>query len=137
MSEDTHPLANLSDETLDAMLKRAMRNTAILGIIAALVLWIASSWRHAAMFLAGAAISAASIYEWQRLIRFVNAKLDRKKTPRSTLAVVIFFVLRLIVFAGVIYVSLKCFQGSVVALLFGLCLAVLAMGWEALQLLRD
>ena len=48
-----------------------------------------------------------------------------------------FFVLRLTIFAGVIYGSLKCFQGSVVALLCGLGLAVLAMGWEALRLLRD
>jgi hypothetical protein len=137
MSEDIHPLADLSDEALDAMLKRAIRNTAILGVVAALVLWIASDWRNAAMFLAGAAISAASIFEWQRLIRIVNAKLDRKKSPRSTSVVIVSFVLRLIVFAGVIYVSLKCFQGSVVALLCGLGLAVLALGWEALQLLRN
>ena len=41
---------------------------------------------------------------------------------------VVFFVLRLTVFAGVIYGSLKCFQGSVVALLCGLGLAVLAIG---------
>ena len=50
---------------------------------------------------------------------------------------VLFFVLRLTVFAGVIYGSLKCFHGSVVALLFGLGLAVLTIGWEAIRLLRD
>ena len=85
----------------------------------------------------GALISAASILEWQRLIKLVNAKLDQKKAPRGAVMVVTFFVLRLTAFAAVIYGSLKCFQGSVVALLCGLGLAVAAMGWEALRMLRD
>jgi hypothetical protein len=63
--------------------------------------------------------------------------MDNKKTPRGTLLVVTFFVLRLTVFAGSIYVSLKCFQGSVVALLCGLGLAFVTTAWEALKLLRD
>jgi hypothetical protein len=46
-------------------------------------------------------------------------------------------VLRLTVFAAAIYGSLKCFQGSVVALLCGLGLAVLATAWESLRLLKD
>ena len=50
---------------------------------------------------------------------------------------VVFFVLRLTVFGGAIYGSLKCFHGSVVALLCGLGLAVVATAWEALRLLRD
>jgi hypothetical protein len=51
--------------------------------------------------------------------------------------VVTLFVLRLTVFAGVIYGSLKCFRGSVIALLCGLGLALVTMAWEALRLLRD
>jgi hypothetical protein len=46
-------------------------------------------------------------------------------------------VLRLTVFAAAIYVSLKCFQGSVLALLCGLGLAIVTMAWEALRLLKD
>jgi hypothetical protein len=74
----------------------------------------------------------------QRAIR--NAlipKLNNQKTPRSAPAVVVFFVLRLILYGGVIYGSLKCFQGSVIALLCGLGLAALAVGWEAVRILRD
>ena len=41
-----------------------------------------------------------------------------------------FFLFRLMIFAGAIYGSLKCFQGSAVALLCGLGLAVIAIGWE-------
>jgi hypothetical protein len=137
MTEEAHPLAHLTDEALQALLKRAMRNTLILGLVSAAVLLIASGWRNAAMLTVGAAISAASILEWQRLIRFINAKLDNKKSPRSGVMVALFFVLRLTVFAAAIYGSLKCFHGSVVALLCGLGLAVVVTAWEALRLLKD
>jgi hypothetical protein len=137
MTEETHPLAVLTDAGLEALLQRAFRITLILGLIAALVLWIASGWRNAAMLATGTAISAASILEWQRLVRLINAKMDLKQTPRGALAAAVFFVLRLLVFGGAIYGSLKCFQGSVVALLFGLGQAILAMVWEAIRLLRS
>jgi K+ transporter len=137
MSEETHPLSSLTDAALDALLKRAVRDTLVLGLISAVVLLAASGWRNAAMLIVGVAISAASILEWQRLVRFVNARLDKQKSPRSALAVVVFFVLRLTVYAGAIYGSLKCFHGSVVALLCGLALAFVATTWEALRLLRE
>lgn len=134
---DTHPIVALTDAALAAMMKRAMRLTLVLGAVPALILWIASGWRNAAMLATGAAISAASILEWQRLIRLFNARMDRHKSPRRTVTVITFFLLRLIIFAGVIYGSLICFRGSVVALLCGLALAVVAIAWEALRLLRD
>jgi len=136
-SEDTHPIAGLTDEALQTLLKRAIRNTLILGFIAGLGLMIASGWRNAAMLATGAIISAASILEWQRLIRLFNAKLDQKKTPKGAATVVGFFLFRLIIFAAAIYGSLKCFQGSAIALLCGLGLAVVAMAWEAMRLLKD
>jgi len=137
MTEDTHPLATLTTEDVDALLRRAMRITLILGLLASLILWKASGWRNAAMLATGTLISAASIAEWRRLVRFINAKMDQQQTPRGAGLAVVFFLLRLIIFAAVIYGSLKCFQGSVAALLCGLGLAVLAMVWEALRLLRN
>lgn len=134
--QDLHPLGGLSDAELQALLNRAIRVTLILGLIPSIILWIASGWRNAAMLAVGAALSAASILEWQRLIRLFNAKLDQQKTPRGAATVILFFLLRLILFAGVIYVSLKCFQGSAIALLCGLGLAVVAVAWEAFRLLR-
>ena len=127
MSDETHPIAGLTDAALGAMLKRAMRITAILGAVLAVIVWIATSWRDAAVLAVGAAISAASILEWQRLIRLFNARMDKQKMPRGAATVVTLFLLRLIIFAGVIYGSLKCFQGSAIALLFGLSLAIVAM----------
>jgi len=137
MTEPIQALENLTDQGLEALLKRAFRIIVVLGLLASLVLLKASGWRNAAMLATGAAISAASISEWLRLSRLVRAKMERQQTPRGAAVASIFFVIRLLVFAGVIYVSLKCFQGSVVALLCGLGLAVLAMLWEALGLLRN
>jgi uncharacterized membrane protein len=137
MSEETHPIVDFSNEALEAVFRRAIRNTLILGLVAAVVVVVASGWRDGAMLVTGTLISAASIFEWQRLVRVINAKLDKQQTPRSAPAVVLFFVLRLTVFAGAIYGSLKCFQGSVIALLCGLGLAALAIGWEAIRMLRD
>jgi hypothetical protein len=131
------PLASLTDAGLEALLKRAIRLTLILGLVAALIVWKASDWRNAAMLATGTAISAASILEWQRLLRYINAKLDNKQISAGAAVAVLFFMLRLMVFAGVIYGSLKVFHGSVVALLVGLGLAVLALVWEALRLLRS
>jgi hypothetical protein len=137
MTEESNPILNLTDQDLQALLRRAMNIALGLGVAASAALWIGSGWRNAAMLATGALISAASIWEWRRLVQVVNAKMDKQKTPTSSLAVVVFFVLRLTLFAGVIYGSLKCFHGSVVALLCGLALAALAVGWEVLRLLRD
>jgi len=132
-----HPLATFTDADLQALLRRATRITITFGVLASLALWISSGWRNAAMLASGAAISVASIFEWKRIIRIVNAALDKQQLPGGTAVVVVFFLLRLLVFAGVIYVSLKCFRGSVVSLLCGLGLAVLAVLWEAIRLLRN
>ena len=130
-------MLELSNDAAEVMLQRAMRISLILGMIASAILLVAAGWRDAAMLWTGALISAASIFEWQRLARVIRAKLEAEKTPRSAPAVVVFFVLRLILYAGAIYVSLKCFQGSPVALLCGLGLAALTIAWQALRLLLD
>ena len=137
MKQETHPLLELSNDAAEVMLQKAMRNSLIIGVVASLVLLIASGWRNAAMLMTGALISTASLFEWQRLARVIRAKLEAEKTPRSAPAVVVFFVLRLILYAGAIYVSLKCFQGSAVALLCGLGLAALTIMWQALRMLLD
>jgi len=137
MTEPTHPIVNLTSEDLQAMLMRALWITVVLGAIAAGVIMLGTGWRNGAMLLTGAAISAASIFEWRHLVRVFNARMDKQRTPGSAAIVVLFFVIRLAVFAGVIYGSLKCFQGSVIALLCGLGLAVMSVGWEVIRMLRE
>jgi Na+/H+-translocating membrane pyrophosphatase len=137
MTEETHPILGLTEETLEALLKRAIRNTLILGLIPAIVLLIATGWRDAAMLVTGALISAASIFEWLRLTRLINARMRKQKAQRGAFLVVSFFLLRLLFFAAAIYGSLKCFQGSPIALLCGLSLAVATLLWEAIRLLKE
>jgi hypothetical protein len=136
MTEEPQPILSLTEESLEALLKRAVRNTAILGVLPALVLLLASGWRNAAMLLTGALISAASIFEWLRLVRLINDRMRKKKAQRGAVLVVGFFLLRLMFFAAAIYGSLKCFQGSPMALVCGLSLAVVTLTWEAIRLLR-
>lgn len=137
MTEEAHSIPILTDEALEALLKRAFRNTLILGVFPSLVLLIASGWRDAAMMITGALISAASILEWLRLVRLINARMRKQKAQRGAILVVAFFLLRLLFFAGAIYGSLKCFQGSVIVLVCGLSLAVMTLMWEAIRMFRD
>lgn len=137
MTEEIQPVQDVSPDALYSMLKRAMRNTLILGVLGSAAVWLGSDWRNAAMLMVGAAISAASIWEWLRLARIINARLDNQKTAANTPITVLFFLLRLALFAGVIYGSLKFLNGSGVALLCGLALAVTTMGYEALRMLRE
>jgi hypothetical protein len=89
------------------------------------------------MLMTGALISAASILEWLRLVRLVNLRIRKQKAHRGAVLVVAFFLVRLLFFAAAIYVSLKCFRGSLIALVCGLSLAVLTLMWEALRMFRD
>lgn len=131
-----HPIAELTTADLDNMLRRALWMTVVLGAVGAAAVAVGAGWRSGLMLVVGAAISAASILEWQRLIRVINARMDHQKTPASAPVVAVFFVLRLTVFALAIYGSLVWFRGSVAALLCGLALAVVAVGWQILKLLR-
>ncbi|MGA3371443.1 MAG: hypothetical protein ABSC48_06735 [Terracidiphilus sp.] len=137
MTEEPHPILGLTEESVEALLKRAIRNTLILGLVPAAVLLVARGWRDAAMLATGTLISAASIYEWLRLARLMNARMRKQKAQRGTVLVIGFFLVRLLVFAAAIYGSLRCFQGSPIALLCGLGLALATLLWEAIRLLKE
>jgi hypothetical protein len=129
------PIARLSEDALHRLLNRAIRNCLILGALGFAVLAISAGWRTGALFAVGALISEASIYEWQRLVRLINARAKNPET-RGAGAAIVFILLRLVIFGAAIYGSLRCFQGSPIALVCGLSLAVVTLTWEALRLLR-
>ena len=143
-----HPIADFTFDDLRAMLRRAVRNSAVVGVIIALVLCIWMGWQTAALFAVGGAISVGSIYEWGRLIRIFGARLAGQETEQKagqdsgkgsglgTGLVVFLFLVRLILFAGAIYGSLKCFHGSPIALFGGLALGLSGLVWEAMRALR-
>jgi len=137
MTEKAQQMFDLGDQAAQELLGKALRNTLIVGALGAVAVWIGAGWRDAAMLLTGTIISGASILEWQRLAKVISAALDQNRIPRNAPGVVVLFVLRLTLYAGAIYGSLRCFKGSVVALLCGLGLAALAIVWQAIRLLLD
>jgi hypothetical protein len=136
MNEPAPAIASLSDEALQALLKSAIYKILILGGLTSLVLWVSSGWGTGALFASGALVSAGSVFEWRRLVRIINSRMRNQAAPRGVGLSIAFILLRLVVFGGVIYGSLKCFRGSPLALVCGLSLAVITLTWEALKLLR-
>jgi hypothetical protein len=134
---DATPVTDFSDADLQAAMKRVIRMTIAMAIFISGILAFVTGWRSSALFVAGAAVSATGIYEWQQLINLVNAKLDNQRAPRATGFVLTMFFLRLGLALAVIYVSLKCFNGSPYALVAGLGLAVISLIIEALRRLRS
>lgn len=134
---EANPFVNFTDADLKASMRRAIWFTAIVALVGSAVLTVAAGWQTAALFLSGAIVSATGLYEWQQLIEVINAKLDNQKTPRATGFTLMMFFLRLGIAALIIYVSLRCFHGSLYALLAGLGLAVVALTVEALRVMRS
>jgi ATP synthase I chain len=128
---------DFSDADLKAALMRAIRLTAVLAAVLFVALSVTIGWQSGMLLLVGALISASGLWEWQRLIDAVNARLDQEKNPRPLGPVLIGFFLRLLLAAGLLYGSLKCFHGSAFALVAGLVLAVIGLSIEALRLLKS
>ena len=129
--------SDFSDADLKASMRRAMRFTAIFAVIGFLALLFAAGWQTAALFVAGAVVSATGLYEWNQLITVINAKMDNQRPPRATGFTVTMFFLRLGIAGVIIYASLRYFHGSLYALIAGLALALVALAVEALRLLRS
>ncbi len=133
----TNSFFDYSDADLKASMRRAIRLTAVLAVAGSIGLFFLAGWQTAALFIAGALVSATGLYEWQQLIAVINAKLDNQKSPRATGFTLMMFFLRLGIAALIIYASLRCFNGSLYALIGGLGLAILALTIEAVRLLRS
>ena len=131
-----HPILDFGDADLVRLLRRSARLTAVLGVVLAIVVGVALGWSSGALLAVGAVISVASIFEWGRLIRLFNARMDAQRLPRGAALSVVLFLVRLLFFAAAIYGSLKFLHGSVFSLIGGLALAVVALVWEALKVLR-
>lgn len=134
---EANPFLNFTDADLKAAMRRAIRFTAILAALGAVALTFTLGWQTAALFVAGALVSATGLYEWQQLIGVINAKLDHQQTPRATGFTVTMFFLRLGIAGLIIYASLRYLHGSLYALVAGLGLAVIALTVEAVRLLRS
>lgn len=141
MSQENGPAANLAasmtDDDLREMLRRALRTVVVLGLVLWLVFTFTMGWQTGLLELAGALISYTGIREWRNLALAVFAKLDNRQSARPMGRTLVMFFLRLGVVAAILYVSLRFLHGSVYALVAGIGLAVVALSFEALRLLRN
>jgi hypothetical protein len=128
--------ASFTDADFRQTMLAAMRLLAVFAVIAAAIFWWFKGWPSAALELVGAAISAASLWEWLRLMIAVNQRMDAGATPRPMGMILFGFVLRLILTVVVLYGSLKLLHGTAFALLAGLGLGVLSLTIEALRLVK-
>jgi hypothetical protein len=126
----------MTDADLQAMLRRALRTVAVLGLALGAIFTFAKGWQSGVLALVGAAISFTGIYEWQRLAVAIFSRIDNQQAPRPLGRTLVMFFLRLGAVAAALYVSLKCLHGSVYALVAGIGLAVVALSIQAVRLLR-
>lgn len=136
MNPDSPAAANITDEDLRRLLGRAMWIVAILTPIGFLAFTVRLGWQTGLLFLAGAAISWTGIWEWRSLSERIFAHLDNRQEPGTTRRTLVLFFLRLGLAIALLYVSLRCLDGTVYALVTGLGLAVVALTFEAIRLLR-
>jgi hypothetical protein len=136
MSFDTY-----SDEDFKRTMRRALRLVAIAAVVGIPLIWWKLGWASAALFSVGALISGSGLFEWLRLTTAVMARMDAggaKPAPARPLApVLIGFIFRLGFALALLYGSLKFLHGSVYALVAGLALAVAALSFEGLRLLKS
>jgi hypothetical protein len=129
-------LDRFTDEDVRAALVRTLRLLAGLTVIGmALVGW-KMGWRSALLLLVGAAISGSGLWEWMRLMSAVIARMDAGAEARPMGMVLTGFFLRLGLAIGVLYVSLKFLNGSVIAIAVGLGLGIVSLTIEAIRLAR-
>ena len=124
----------------DADVRRAMlssiRLLVVFAVVTAAIFWWKSSWQSGVLVFIGAAISAASLWEWLRLMTAVMVRMDGGEKARPLTMVLLGFFLRLGLTVVLLYVSLKVLNGSVYALAAGLALGVFALTVEGLRLMK-
>ena len=130
-------LGNLTDADFKRTMLAALRLLAMLAVVATALFWWKSGWQSAALLMVGAAISAASLWEWLRLMSAVMERMDHGGKARPMGMVLVGFFLRLGLTVVVLYVSLKYLNGSVFALAAGLGLGVLSLSIEGLKLMKQ
>lgn len=142
--EEGTALGNFTDADATGVIERAVRLVVAMAAVGIAVCWWKLGWRSALLLIVGAAISATGLWEWRRLMTALTVRMEPAegehlagaKRPSIGFALLGFF-LRLFVVVGVLYVSLKYLDGSVLALAAGLAMGVIALTVEGLRLLRN
>lgn len=133
---DSPEISAFSDADFAVAVFRSLKLLLALTVVAAAVTFWKAGWQSAALLCVGAGITGSGLWEWQRLMSAVMARMEAGATPRPMGAIVTKFFLRLGLTVVVLYVSLRYLHGSVYALAAGLGLGVLALMVEGIRLLK-
>ncbi len=114
-----------------------MRLLAGLCVVVVAAFWAWRGWQSGLLVVIGAVISAASLWEWLRLMTAMNAQMDGGMAARPMGLILTGFFLRLGVTVVVLYASLKYLHGTPLGLAAGLGLGVVSLTVEALKLLKN
>ena len=136
MSDASSVPGGLTDADFRRTMLASLRLTAALCVVVAGVFWWRAGWQSGLLVAIGAVISAASLWEWLRLMTAVNQQMDAGKTARPMGLILTGFFLRLGLTLVVLYASLKYLNGTAFGLAAGLGLGVIALTIEALRLLK-
>ena len=126
----------LTDADVRGAMLSALRLLAAFTLAATALFWWKFGWPSGALVVIGAMISAASLWEWTRLMNVFNEAMDAGRTKRPMGLTLLGFFLRLGLTLVVLYVSLKYLHGNVFALAAGLGLGLLSLTIEALRLMN-
>lgn len=129
-------LEGLTDADFRRTMLASLRLLAVLAVIATALFWWKAGWQSAMLLVIGALISAASLWEWLRLMTAVMDRMDAGGNARPMGMVLTGFFLRLGLTVVVLYVSLKYLNGTVFALAAGLGLGVISLTIEGLRLMK-
>lgn len=133
---DPNVTPDMTDAQLQGVLRRALRLVIVLTLLLVIAFTATMGWQSGLLALVGGAISWTGIREWRSLSTVVFARMDTQQPPRPMGRTLVMFFLRLGLVAAVLYVSLRCLNGTVYALIAGIGLAVVALSFESLRLLR-
>lgn len=128
--------AGLTDADLRHTMLGAVRLVGVLAAVVLVLFWWRAGWQSAVLVAVGAGISAASLWEWQRLMTAMNERMDGGRTSRPTSAILTGFLLRIGLTLVVLYGSVRYLHGTVLALAAGLGLGVVALSVQAVRLLK-
>jgi hypothetical protein len=126
----------LTDADLRNAMLGSIRLLVVLAVLFAAGFWWKAGWQSAVLLIAGAAISATSLWEWLRLITAVNERMDAGGKPRPMGMILLGFFARLVLTLIALYASLKYLHGTVFALAAGLGLGLLSLTVEAIRLMK-
>jgi hypothetical protein len=129
-------LEGFTEGDVRATLLRSLRLLAVLTAVGMVVVGLKLGWRSSVLLLVGAAISGTGLWEWMRLMSAVMARMDAGAQGKPMGLVLTGFFLRLGLTIGVLYVSLKFLNGSVIALALGLGLGIVSLTFEAIKMAR-